>query len=37
MFQTFDPVSDRSFASKHLPLLRARLNAAGLDGFVVSP
>jgi Xaa-Pro aminopeptidase len=35
MFQTFDPVSDRSFAGKHLPLLRERLKALGLDGFLV--
>ncbi len=35
MFQTFDPVSDRSFAAKHLPLLRAQLDAMGLDGFII--
>lgn len=35
MFQTFDPVSDRSFASKHLPLLRAELQKQSLDGFVI--
>jgi Xaa-Pro aminopeptidase len=35
MFQTFDPVSDRSFAGKHLPLLRERLKALGLDGLLV--
>ncbi|MEM1409918.1 MAG: aminopeptidase P family protein [Pseudomonadota bacterium] len=35
MFQTFDPVSDRSFASKHVPLLRAKLDSLGLDGFII--
>ncbi|MBY0423398.1 MAG: aminopeptidase P family N-terminal domain-containing protein, partial [Parvularculaceae bacterium] len=35
MFQTFDPVSDRSFASRHLPLLRAELARLRLDGFVI--
>lgn len=35
MFQTFEPVSDRSYASKHLPLLRAELDKRGLDGFIV--
>ncbi|MEL6112742.1 MAG: aminopeptidase P family protein [Pseudomonadota bacterium] len=35
MFQTFDPVSDRTFASHNLPLLRAVLSAQGLDGFIV--
>ncbi|MEL6790616.1 MAG: aminopeptidase P family protein [Pseudomonadota bacterium] len=35
MFQTFDPVSDRSFAARNLPLLRASLNEQGLDGFIV--
>jgi Xaa-Pro aminopeptidase len=35
MFQTFEPVSDRSFARRHLPLLRAELTALGLDGFVI--
>lgn len=35
MFQTFEPVSDRSFAAKHLPLLRAELKKRGLDGFIV--
>lgn len=35
MFQHFEPVSDRTFAAKHLPLLRARLAALGLDGFIV--
>ncbi|MGF1543082.1 MAG: M24 family metallopeptidase [Parvularculaceae bacterium] len=35
MFQTFDPVSDKSFASAHLPKLRARLADMGLDGFIV--
>lgn len=35
MFQTFDPVSDRSFGASHLPLLREALKAAGLDGLIV--
>ncbi len=35
MFQTFDPVSDKTFAAKHLPLLRAELEKQNLDGFVV--
>lgn len=35
MFQTFEPVSDRSFASKHLPLLRAEMKKQGLDGFII--
>ena len=35
MFQNFDPVSDRSFASRHLPLLRDTLKTQGLDGFIV--
>ena len=35
MFQEFDPVSDRTFASKHLPLLRAAMTEMGLDGFVI--
>ncbi|WP_425408071.1 aminopeptidase P family protein [Hyphococcus sp.] len=35
MFQTFEPVSDRSFAGKHLPLLRAEMEKLGLDGFII--
>ncbi len=35
MFQHFDPVSDRSFAAKHLPALRAEMRALGIDGFIV--
>ncbi len=35
MFQTFEPVSDRSFAGKHLPLLRAEMKKQNLDGFVI--
>ena len=35
MFQTFEPVSDRSFAGKHLPLLRAEMKARNIDGFIV--
>jgi Xaa-Pro aminopeptidase len=35
MFQHFDPVSDRTFAAKHLPLLRAEMRALKIDGFIV--
>lgn len=35
MFQHFDPVSDRSFAGKHLPLLRAEMKKLGVDGFII--
>ncbi len=35
MFQTFEPVSDRSYARRHLPLLRAELEKLRLDGFVI--
>ncbi len=35
MFQTFEPVSDRSFAGKHLPLLRAEMKKQNLDGFLI--
>ena len=35
MFQTFEPLSDRSFAGKHLPLLRAQLERQGLNGFII--
>ncbi len=35
MFQTYDPVSDRSYASQHLPLLRAVLKRERLDGLLV--
>ncbi|MEM9495703.1 MAG: aminopeptidase P family protein [Pseudomonadota bacterium] len=35
MFQTFDPVSDRSFAGAHLPLLRAEMKKQNLDGFII--
>jgi len=35
MFQTFEPVSDRSFAGVHLPLLRAEMKKQNLDGFIV--
>ena len=35
MFQSFEPVSDRSFAGKHLPLLRAEMARQGLDGFII--
>ena len=35
MFQTFEPVSDVSFAGKHLPLLRAEMKRLNIDGFVI--
>ena len=35
MFQTYEPSSDRSFAGRRLPPLRAALKAQGLDGFIV--
>ncbi|MFZ5616783.1 MAG: aminopeptidase P family protein [Pseudomonadota bacterium] len=35
MFQHFDPVSDRTFAGKHLPLLRVEMKALNIDGFIV--
>ncbi len=35
MFQTFDPVSDRSFAGRHLPILRKRLAAHQVDALLV--
>ena len=35
MFQTFDPVSDRSFAGRHLPLLREEMRRQRLDGFII--
>ena len=35
MFQHFDPVSDRTFAGKHLPLLRAEMKALSIDGFII--
>lgn len=35
MFQSYEPVSDRSFAGKHLPLLRAEMAKQGLDGFII--
>lgn len=35
MFQSFEPVSDRSFARKHLPLLRAEMKKRNIDGFIV--
>ncbi|MEM8987990.1 MAG: aminopeptidase P family protein [Pseudomonadota bacterium] len=35
MFQTYEPRTDRSFASKHAPLLRAELKRRELDGFIV--
>ncbi len=35
MFQTYEPVSDRSFAGKHLPLLRAEMKRQNLYGFFI--
>lgn len=35
MFQTFEPVSDRSYAGAHLPPLRSELKRRGLDGFII--
>ena len=35
MFQTFAPVSDRSFAGRHLPLLREEMRRQQLDGFII--
>ncbi len=35
MFQTYEPLSDRSFAGKHLPALRAAMQAQKLDGFII--
>jgi Xaa-Pro aminopeptidase len=35
MRQTFDETTDRSFASQHLPMVRAALLEQGLDGFIV--
>ena len=35
MFQTYEPVSDRSFAGKNLPKLRSHLSDKNLDGFIV--
>lgn len=35
MFQSFDPVADRTFAGKHLPLLRVEMKRQKLDGFII--
>jgi Xaa-Pro aminopeptidase len=35
MRQTFDEATDRSFGSRHVPLIRQAMAAQGLDGFVV--
>lgn len=35
MFQHFEPVSDISFAGKHLPLLRAEMKKRGVDGYII--
>lgn len=35
MFQSFDAITDRSFAGKHLPLLRAKLAERNLQGLLV--
>lgn len=35
MFQIFEPASDRGYAGRHLPLLRAELADLRLDGFYI--
>ena len=35
MRQTFDETTDRSFGSRHVPLIRQAMAAQGLDGFLV--
>ena len=35
MFQTFEPASDRSYAGLHLPLLRAEMDNARLDAYLI--
>ncbi len=35
MFQSYEIKSDKSYGTKHVPILRERLNALGLDGFIV--
>ena len=35
MRQTFEEATDRTFASRHLPRLRAEMEAQGLDGFFI--
>src|ERR1700734_1688528 len=35
MRQSFDETTDRSFGSKHAPLIRQAMAAQGLDGFLV--
>ncbi|MBI1394097.1 MAG: M24 family metallopeptidase [Alphaproteobacteria bacterium] len=35
MFQTFEPVADKCFARLHLPAVRERMAAAGIDAMVV--
>ncbi len=35
MFQHFEPVSDKTFAAKRLPLLRAEMKSLKIDGFIV--
>ena len=35
MFQHFDPVSDKSFAGRHLPQLRAEMKKRNIDAFIV--
>jgi Xaa-Pro aminopeptidase len=34
MYQTFDETTDPSFGPKHVPLIRAAMQAQGLDGFL---
>ncbi|MEL6363656.1 MAG: aminopeptidase P family protein [Pseudomonadota bacterium] len=35
MFQSFEPRSDRSYASAHTPLVRAEMERLDLDGFLI--
>lgn len=35
MFQSYEIKSDKSYGTKHVPVLRDRLKALGLDGFIV--
>ena len=35
MFQTFDDHADRTFGARHLPLIRAQLQAQALDGLII--
>ena len=35
MFQDFDATADRGYAQRHLPLLRAAMAEAGVDGYII--